>query len=110
MRNMAKYHQANTFTVHCPTPPDAVCLYTQPYGKGDVACFGPGGGDLPPGLKGHALSVRAYGRASVEMFAGSYGNSFARIFDTYEDDLAGLRYNASLTFADVAMSIWVYLS
>lgn len=109
MRDMAKYHQGNTFTVHCPTPPDAVCLYTQPYGRGDVACFGPGGGDLPQGLKGKARSVKAFGRASVEVFAYSYGNSFGKIFDTYEDDLASLPYNTSHTFADVAMSIWVYL-
>ena len=109
IRDMSKYHQGNIFTVHCPPPSDAVYLYTQPYGRGDIACFGLGGGDLPQGLKGKARSVKVFGWASVEVFAYSYGNSFAKIFDTYEDDLASLPCNTSHTFVDVAVSIWLYL-
>jgi hypothetical protein len=109
MQNMIKYKKDNTFTVNVPTEPDAACFYQQPLGLGDFACFGPGGGDLPPGLKGNTKSVKAYGRASVEIFANSYGNSFAHIIDTYEDDLSQLPYDKQSSFADVASSIWVYL-
>ena len=109
MQNMIKYKKDNTFTVNVPTEPDVACFYQQPMGKGDFACFGPGGGDLPAGLKGKTRSVKAFGRVSVEVFANNYGNSFAHIIDTYEDDLAGLPYDKQSSFADVAASIWVYL-
>lgn len=106
---MIKYKKDNTFTVNVPIEPDAACFYQQPLGLGDFACFGPGGGDLPPGLKGKTKSVKTYGRASVEIFANSYGNSFAHIIDTYEEDLSQLPYDKQSCFADVASSIWVYL-
>ena len=109
MQNMIKYKKDNIFTVNVPIEPDAACFYQQPFGKGDFACFGPGGGDLPAGLKGKIRSVKAFGRASVEVFAKSYGNSFAKIIDTYENDLAQLPYDKVSSFADVASSIWVYL-
>lgn len=109
MQNMVKYKKDNTFAVNTPTQPDAVCFYQQPLGKGDFACFGPGGGDLPAGLKGKTRSIKAYGSASVEVFANEYGNSFAHIIDTYQDDLAQLPYDEKSSFADVAASIWVYL-
>ena len=109
MQNMIKYKKDNTFTVNVPLEPDAACFYQQQSGFGDFACFGPGGGDLPDGLKGNVKSVKAYGRASVEIFAKGYGNSFAHIVDTYEDDLTGVPYDKQSSLADVAASIWVYL-
>ena len=109
MQDMVKYKEDNTFAVNVQIEPDAVCFYEQPLGKGDFACFGPGGGDLPAALKGKARSVKAFGSASVEVFANGYGNSFSHIFDTYQDDLAQLPYDKQSSFADVAASIWVYL-
>lgn len=109
MKNVIKYEQDNTFTVNVSAEPDAVCFYQQSFGKGDFACFGPGGGDLPAALKGKSKSIKAFGRASVEVFANNYGNSFARIFDTFEDDLGQIPYDKHSTFAEVATSIWVYL-
>ena len=109
MANMLKHNRDNTFTVHVPSDPDAACLYTQPRGRGDVACFGPGGGDLPAGLKGKVLSVKCLGRASVEMFANGYGDAFSHVVDTEEDDLSVVKTGGQVKFADVVASIWVYL-
>lgn len=109
MQDMIKYKTDNTFAVNVPTQPDAACFYQQPLGKGNFACFGPGGGDLSPGLKNNIRSVKAYGRASVEIFAKNYGNSFAHIVDTYEDDLAHISYDKDSNFGNVASAIWVYL-
>ena len=109
MQDMIKYNKDNTFTVNVPTEPDAACFYQKPYGKGNFACFGPGGGDLPPGLKNNTRSIKAYGRTSVEIFALNYGNRFAHIIDTYVDDLAHLPYDAHSNIGNVASSIWIYL-
>ena len=109
MQNINQHDRYNTFAVNIPTQPDAACFYQQLYGRGNFACFGPGGGDLPPGLKNNIKSVKAYGRASVEIFANNYGNRFAHIVDTYESDLSQLPYDKQTTFGDVAAAIWVYI-
>ncbi|KAI9678010.1 MAG: hypothetical protein M1817_005954 [Caeruleum heppii] len=64
-----------TFDVLVPgDSPTAVCLFSQADYKGDVACFGPGGGDLPENMKNKAQSIGVGGGASVWIYADEYAD------------------------------------
>ncbi|KAI9848784.1 MAG: hypothetical protein M1838_000394 [Thelocarpon superellum] len=103
MKRMA-YYDPNTVDFIVPSAdPDVVCLFTDTKYAGDVQCFGPGGGDLPPALRGNVKSLICHGQAAVELFATNYSNAFAYQFDTYVDDLTKLPQN----FASLLHAMWV---
>ena len=57
-----------------PDPP-VICLFTQTDRNGDVACFGPGGGNLTAGISGKSSSISVHGNATVEVYAQYYGDA-----------------------------------
>ena len=56
------------------TTPPVACLFTQPQYLGDVACYGPGGGNVSSQVAGSAQSVTVLGGATVWMYAEFYGD------------------------------------
>ena len=97
------------FDVLVPQQPDCVCFFQQTSYQGDVQCFGPGGGDLPPALQGQVGSVIAHGDAAVEIFAGEYGFKDSMIIDTAMNDLTKVKYDNTTSFSEKAQTMFIYL-
>ena len=87
--------------------PPVVCLFTETMRNGDVACFGPGGGNVTEGISGKAESMAVHGGATAQIFAQFYGD--AGSVSVTEDvlDLSQLIYGAEGNFEDkiVAMRV-----
>ncbi|KAI9676003.1 MAG: hypothetical protein M1817_000746 [Caeruleum heppii] len=102
-------HLAQQFTALVSTTlePPAACLFTETNYLGGMACFGPGGGDLPEVARRKARSVKLHGNATVWLYAQSYGDAGGVHVEGSEEDLAAQPYGAEEDFEKKAVAIWV---
>jgi len=77
-----------------PAPP-VVCLYTKTDRNGDMACFGPGGGNVTAGIAGKAVSISVHGGATAEIYALYYGDAGSATVTSDVLDLSSEMYGAA---------------
>ncbi|KAI9674491.1 MAG: hypothetical protein M1817_001829 [Caeruleum heppii] len=96
------------FRVSVPGPSvSAVCLFTESEFKGDVACFGPGGQDLPEPVQRKAQSIKLFGSASAWIYAERYGDSGGAEVTSSIMDLKGEIYGHRESFNKKIVALWV---
>ena len=97
-----------TFDVNIPGPaPPAVCLFSQPSYRGDVACFGLGAGDLPNKAQNQAQSLRVYGGVSAWLYAEAYNDRGAAEVAGDIADLTTEDYGPDGNFNRKIKALWV---
>ena len=89
-----------------PTPP-LLCLYTQAQYQGDVACYGPGGGNLTGAITTSAQSLKLYGGATAWIFGEAYGDIGGERVAESIPDLSVEVLGTSQSFNRMIKALWV---
>lgn len=89
-----------------PDPP-VVCLFTETDHNGDVACFGPGGGNVTGGISGKASSISVHGNATAEIYAQTYGDAGSATVTSDVLDLTLEPYGTDDNFDQKIVAMWV---
>ncbi|MCJ1259542.1 hypothetical protein MMC24_007380 [Lignoscripta atroalba] len=85
-----------------------VCVYSDKEYKGDVACFGPGGGDLPSNVQNATQSIMLYGGVSAWVYTQDYGDSGGQRLTVNMPDLSEVTYGkGDSNFANDIVSMWI---
>ena len=88
-------------------PAPAVCLFEQTDFKGDVACFGPGGGNLPAPVQNNTRPIQLHGGVSVWIYADYYGDLGGASITLDISDLANEVYGPDQsTFSKRIVAMW----
>ena len=89
--------------------PPVICLFTKTDHNGDVACFGPGGGNVTAGIAGKSSSIAVHGGATAEIYAQYYGDAGSATVTSDVMDLSQELYGAGGSFDQkiVAMRVCV---
>ncbi|KAI9893490.1 MAG: hypothetical protein M1814_006787 [Vezdaea aestivalis] len=74
-----------------------VCVYSDTQFKGDVRCFGPGGGELEGSLRAKAKSVSLHANVTAWIYADKYDDRGGAYLTTDVADLGELTYGNSET-------------
>ncbi|KAI9670043.1 MAG: hypothetical protein M1817_004523 [Caeruleum heppii] len=90
--------------------PSAVCLFAKTKYKGDVVCYGPGGGEINGGMRGKAQSIAVHGSASAWIYAERYGDSGGVEVTSSIEDLTGQIYGSTGNFNQKIVAMWVRVS
>lgn len=84
-----------------------VCLFTKTDHNGDVACFGPGGGNVTGGISGKASSIAMHGNATAVVYALSYGDAGSATITSDVLDLSQEPYGTKDNFDRKIVAMWV---
>ena len=97
------------FETHVPDAVEqaSVCLFTDKNYKGDVACFGLGGGDVPDNVKGKARSLSLHAGASAWLFADHYNDTGGVQVTQSASDLEQIARGLEQNFGSVVKAMWV---
>lgn len=90
-----------------PSAP-VVCLYDDFNYEGNVACFGPGGADLPEALRWNAKSLSVHGDAVAWVYPQTYGDAGAVYVTTDTPDLGVFPYGAKGNFTNQIAALWIH--
>lgn len=97
----------HTFDVHVAGPDmPLLCLFTLPAFMGDVACYGPGSGNMPENMINRAQSVVPHGGVQFWMYAKSYGDPGAVQYSGSISDLSAVAYGTG-TFNQNLKALWI---
>lgn len=88
-------------------PPPGACLFQRPDFQGDVACFGPGGGNLSAPVASMAQSVRVVGGANVWVYAQGYNDTGGALVGNDVRDLTSLVYGRNDNFNKKIKALWI---
>ncbi|KAI9676942.1 MAG: hypothetical protein M1817_006781 [Caeruleum heppii] len=88
-------------------PPSAICLFGKANFKGDVACYGVGGQNLPVSIQRKAQSIGVFGKASVWIYAERYGDAGGAEVTTSISDLKAELYGSEANFNQKIVALWV---
>ena len=89
-----------------PYPPMA-CLYTAKNFKGDVKCYGMGGGNLTDPAAATAQSVGILGGATVNLYPQYYGDTGGLAFTVSIGDTSSIPYGVNGSFDGNLKGMWV---
>ena len=91
-----------------PEVPGA-CFFSETNQRGDVVCFGPGGGDLPPDARKKQLSMNVYGGATTSLYTGHYGDiTQAKITHQIDDlDKVTETVGSNGGYGNKVVAIWI---
>ncbi|KAI9673996.1 MAG: hypothetical protein M1817_002202 [Caeruleum heppii] len=101
-------HEDRLFNVMVPSDPPVACFFQGPSFRGEVACFGPGGGDLPEPLQKSVQSISAHGNTTVWLYAKHYGDEGGVSINTNVEDLTVLPYGSKDNFNKKTVAIWIH--
>lgn len=97
----------HTFDVHVAgRDMPVLCLFTLPAFMGDVACYGPGSGNVPENMINRAQSVVPHGGVQFWMYAESYGDPGAVQYSSSIPDLSAVAYGSG-TFNQHLKALWI---
>ena len=102
--------KANFDAIVPGTSPPGICIYTEKNYDGDVECFGVGGGNLTGSIGSRAQSIRLIGSGVAWIYPFSYNDEFGQEILADTDDLTGVAYGTSSSFADNIKALWVKAS
>ena len=107
MGHQAKLSDSGPLEVFVPGPdPPVVCLFTEPNYQGDVSCYGPGSGDLPPAVQNSTRSIQQHGSVSFWIYPTSYHAKDAQVFSSSLADLTSVQ-NGGPSFANSVKALWI---
>lgn len=84
-----------------------ICLFTETDHNGDVACFGPGGGNVTGGISRKASSIAVHGNATAEVYAQAYGDAGSATITSDVLDLTLEPYGTDDNFYQKIVAMWV---
>ena len=97
----------HTFDVHVAGPDMPVlCLFTLPNFLGDVACYGPGSGNVPANMINRAQSIVPHGAVQYWIYAGAYGDAGGLQYSSSIPDLTQVAYGAE-SFNLNIKALWI---
>ena len=99
----------DSFETHAPDAVEqpSACLFTDKDYKGDVACFGLGGGNVPDNVKGKARSLSLHASATAWIFADHYNDTGGVQVTQSTSDLEQIARGIDQNFASAVQALWI---